>query len=275
MMRALRRRIELLYLEVFPFDGIEDQLLGMPDGAYIGITCSPSKGLDATLELVERLQGHDFHIVPHIAARQVRDAAHLRDIVQRLTEQGVASLFVPGGDIPEPVGEFDSALAMLRALAEIGHPFKHIGVAAHPEGHPTIDSRMLLDALREKQAFATYFVTQMCFDADLLVRWLRMIRDAGIAMPAWIGLPGVLNRTRMIRTSLRIGVGDSVRFARRHMKLAGKLVKSRNYRPDDLVFLLAPHLEDETLKIDGFYLFSFNQVREIIAWRDEILGQLP
>jgi methylenetetrahydrofolate reductase (NADPH) len=272
MMRALRRRIELLYLEVFPFDGIEDQLLGMPDGAYIGITCSPSRGLDATLELVERLQGHDFHIVPHIAARQVRDAAHLRDIVQRLTEQGVESLFVPGGDIPEPVGEFDSALAMLRALAESGHPFKHIGVAAHPEGHPTIDSRMLLDALREKQAFATYFVTQMCFDADVLVRWIRMIRDAGIALPAWIGLPGVLNRTRLLRTSLRIGVGDSVRFARRQMKLAGKLVKSRNYRPDDLVFALEPHLGDETLKIDGFYLFSFNQVQETVAWRDEMLA---
>lgn len=272
MMPGLRRCIEQLYLEVIPVDGIEDDLLELPDGAYIGITCSPRKGLDATLDLVERLCGHDFHIVPHIAARQVRDTLQLRDIVQRLTDQGVESVFVPGGDVSAPDGEFASALAMLRALADIGHTFKPIGVAAHPEGHPTIDNQALLDALREKQAFATYFVTQMCFDADVLVRWVRMIRHAGVVLPAWIGLPGVLNRARLLRTSLRIGVGDSVRFARRQMKLAGQLVKSPHYRPDDLVFALAPHLGDETLKIDGFYLFSFNQVRATIAWRDEMLA---
>jgi len=61
----------------------------LPDSAYIGITCSPKRGLDATLDLGDRLQGHDFHLVPHIAARQVRDAAHLQDIVHCLNAQAV------------------------------------------------------------------------------------------------------------------------------------------------------------------------------------------
>ena len=273
-MSALRRCVEQLYLEVFPVDGIERELLGMPDGAYIGITCSPKRGLDVTLDLVERLQGHDFKLVPHIAARQVRDTSHLRDIVQRLTAQGVRALFVPGGDITEPLGDFDSSLMLLRELANIGHDFEHVGVAAYPEGHPAIDERVLLETLRAKQALATYMVTQMCFDAALIGRWLQLVRDHGITMPVWVGLPGVMNRMKLFKTSLRIGVGESARFARKQTSVASTLLRSANYRPDELVLDLAAGVEKPGLGIDGFYLFSFNQVKDTVAWRKDMLQRL-
>lgn len=273
-MPALQTCIERLYLEVFPVRGIEQQLLAMPDGAYIGITCSPKQGLDVTLDLVEKLQGHEFHLVPHVAARQVHNRAHLREIVQRLQDHGVDSMFVPGGDVPEPLGDFDSSLALLRELAEIDHGFQHIGVAAHPEGHPAIDDDTLYQCLRDKQALSTYLVTQMCFDPQVLSAWLREMRDQGITLPAWIGLPGVMNRMKLFSTSLRIGVGESARFARKQSSLAGKLLRSSNYQPDDLVHGLAPAIRDQQLDIDGFYLFSFNQVKDTIAWRDDMLRSL-
>ena len=272
-MPALQTCIERLYLEVFPVRGIEQQLLAMPDGAYIGITCSPKQGLDVTLDL-EKLQGHEFHLVPHVAARQVHNRAHLREIVQRLQDHGVDSMFVPGGDVPEPLGDFDSSLALLRELAEIDHGFQHIGVAAHPEGHPAIDDDTLYQCLRDKQALSTYLVTQMCFDPQVLSAWLREMRDQGITLPAWIGLPGVMNRMKLFSTSLRIGVGESARFARKQSSLAGKLLRSSNYQPDDLVHGLAPAIRDQQLDIDGFYLFSFNQVKDTIAWRDDMLRSL-
>jgi len=273
-MSALRRCVEQLYLEVFPVDGIERELLGMPDGAYIGITCSPKRGLDVTLDLVERLQGHDFKLVPHIAARQVRDTFHLRDIVQRLTAQGVRAVFVPGGDIPEPLGEFDCSLMLLRELANIGHDFEHVGVAAYPEGHPAIDEQTLLETLRDKQELATYMVTQMCFDAALIERWLQSVRDHGITMPVWVGLPGVMNRMKLFKTSLRIGVGESARFARKQTSVASTLLRSANYRPDELVLDLESGIEAPGLGIDGFYLFSFNQVKDTVAWRNDMLQRL-
>jgi methylenetetrahydrofolate reductase (NADPH) len=273
-MSALQSSIERLYLEVFPVDGIARELLAMPDGSHIGITCSPRQGLDATLDLVDQLQGHDYHLVPHIAARQVRDSAHLRDIVSRLEEQGVSLLFVPGGDIAEPVGAYDSSLALLRDLANIGHRFEHIGVTAYPEGHPDIGDDVLFDALMAKQELATYFVTQMCFDAGVLVNWLAELRRRGITLPAWIGLPGVMNRMKLFKTSLRIGVGQSARFARRQSSLTGKLLRSANYRPDQIVQELAPHMEDDANGIGGFYLFSFNQVKETVVWRNEMLREL-
>lgn len=273
-MRTLRSCVERLYLEVFPTDGIEELLTGMPDGAHIGITCSPRQGLDVTLDLVGRLQGHDFQIVPHIAARQVRDAQHLRDLVQRLSEQNVRGVFVPGGDVPQPVGQFDSALMLLRELANIGHNFEYIGVAAHPEGHPELDDSALLEALKMKQELSTYMVTQMCFDANVVATWVRTMRARGITLPIWIGLPGVLNRIKLFNMSMRIGVGESARFARKQKKLAGKLLRSASYTPDDLVFGLEPCIEDPACGIEGFYLFSFNQVRETTCWREKLLERL-
>ena len=272
--RGLRACIEQLYLEIFPVAGIEEELAELPEGSRIGITCSPRRGLEATLDLVDRLRASRFQIVPHIAARQVRDASQLRDIAQRLGEQGVRSLFVPGGDIPEPVGEFDSSLSLLRSLAETGHRFEHIGVAAYPEGHPEIDEQTLFTALLEKQELATYMVTQMCFDADVSADWLRSMRARGIRLPAWIGLPGVMNRMKLFRTSLRIGVGESARFARKQSRLAGELLRNSVYTPDQLVLALEPQLDDPLCDIGGFYLFSFNQVRETIAWREGLLRKL-
>jgi len=271
---AIRGAIRSIYLEVFPAEGIEDQVLALPDGSYIGITCSPSKGIKATLELVERLRGHAFHLVPHIAARQVRDVSHLRDILAELEGQGVTSLFVPGGDLRRPAGQFDSALSVLRVMAEVGHGMTDIGVAAHPEGHPFIDTDTLQSVLQEKQEFANYLVTQMCFDSGAVIKWLTDIRRHGIKLQAWIGIPGVMNRSRLLATSLRIGVGESARFALKQKILAGKLLKSRRYEPNDLLSGLAPHLDDEALNIGGFYLFSFNQVEETLAWRAEMLERL-
>jgi len=264
---ALRRAVRNIYLEVFPAENIDEQLLALPQGTSVGITCSPSRGIEATLKLVERLSGHALNLVPHIAARQVRDAAHLRDILAELEGRGVASLFVPGGDIRRPAGQFDSALSLLRVMAEIG-------VAAHPEGYPFIDKETLHAALLDKQALANYFVTQMCFDSGKLIEWLTDTRDRGVDMQAWMGLPGVMDRSKLLSTSLRIGVGESARFALKQKTLAGKLLQSRRYQPDDLLVELAHHLDDEALNIGGFYLFSFNQLEDALKWRAEILERL-
>ena len=271
---ALRRAVRNIYLEVFPAENIDEQLLALPQGTSVGITCSPSRGIEATLKLVERLSGHALNLVPHIAARQVRDAAHLRDILAELEGRGVASLFVPGGDIRRPAGQFDSALSLLRVMAEIGHGMTDIGVAAHPEGHPSIDKETLHAALLDKQALANYFVTQMCFDSGKLIEWLTDTRDRGVDMQAWMGLPGVMDRSKLLSTSLRIGVGESARFALKQKTLAGKLLQSRRYQPDDLLVELAHHLDDEALNIGGFYLFSFNQLEDALKWRAEILERL-
>jgi methylenetetrahydrofolate reductase (NADPH) len=213
-------------------------------------------------------------LVPHVAARVVRDKGHLREILARLDEARVQSVFVPGGDAAEPAGDYDCALDLLRDIADIGHRFKYVGVAAHPEGHPLVDAAELLRLLMEKQKYSNYLVTQMCFDPGLLIGWLRSIRKAGITLPAWLGLPGVADIPKLIALSLRIGVGQSVKVLKKQKGLVRKMITARPYQPDDLLAGLQPHLDDALLDIPGFHLFSFNDVERTERWRVETLKNL-
>jgi len=255
------------YLEIIPLPGIEDRLAELPARAYVAITCSPSKGVEPTLELMERLARRDLQLVPHIAARMVRDRGHLNEILHRLKQSRIESVFIPGGDAREPLGIYRCALDLLRAMAELGHDIENVGVAAHPEGHPDIGRKELLQALLDKQPYANYLVTQMCFDAVSIIHWLRQIRKAGVNLPAWIGLPGVADHSRLFKLSMRIGVGQSARLLLRQKGLLKKMLGFRPYQPDELLEGLLPYLGDNRIGIPGFHLFSFNDIERTERWR--------
>lgn len=263
--------VENAYLEVIPTRRIVERLLHVPRHSYLAITCSPAAGIEATLDLVDELRAlpeeRQLRLVPHIAARMVRDKEHLREIVARLDAAAVQSVFIPGGDAPEAAGDYEDSLGLLRDLADIGHGFDDVGIAAHPEGHPVVSDGELLRLLLEKQPLATYLVTQMCFDADAIIDWLRGIRKAGVTLPAWLGLPGVAELHKLMALSLRIGVGQSVRVLKKQKGLLRKIVSARPYEPDKLLDGLRPHLADPALNIPGFHLFSFNNVEATEKWR--------
>ena len=83
----------------------------------VRVTCSPTKGVDETLDMSERLADRGFRVVPHIAARMVRDRQHLREIISRINKTPIVSVFVPGGDADQPLGQYGKALDLLRDLA--------------------------------------------------------------------------------------------------------------------------------------------------------------
>jgi methylenetetrahydrofolate reductase (NADPH) len=238
------------------------------------VTCSPTKGVAETLNLTERLINRGFRVAPHVAAKNVRDQAHLREIMNRLKALDVESMFVPGGDRPEPVGDFTTAFELLRSIRELDHNIREIGIAAHPEGHPDVDDETMLIELEKKQALANYIVTQMCFDAERVGEWLQDIVHRGIELPVWIGLPGAVERSRLIRTSLRIGVGDSLRFLKRKSSVAAELMKSKVYHPEQLLFDIAKYRALPEVNVAGYHLFCFNQVEGTENWRNETLRSL-
>ena len=50
--------------EVIPTDSIEDSVVEwVPHEVTVTVTASPSRGLDATLGLAERLSGHGYRVV--------------------------------------------------------------------------------------------------------------------------------------------------------------------------------------------------------------------
>jgi len=268
---VLARLLDRAYLEVIPTGTIMDRLVHIPRHRYVAITCSPTKGLEPTLELVEKLRAlpaeRQLKLIPHIAARMIRDKGHLREILARLEAARVESIFVPGGDAAVPVGQYDNSLQVLKDMAEIGHNIEDVGIAAYPEGHPLLSNEKLLWFLQEKQKFSTYLVTQMCFDPQTLISWLQDMRKAGIRLPAWIGLPGVADMSKLITLSFRIGVGQSLKLLKKQKGLLQKIISTKPYEPNDLLAGLRPHLDDPGLNIPGFHLFSFNDVERTEKWR--------
>lgn len=256
--------------ELMPVEGAERQTSYLPAGASVTVTCSPSRGLESTLRLAEELSQKGFRAVPHVSARLVRDESRLEEIVRRLNERGVSEIFVVGGDVKEPEGEFSSTLELLRAMDRLGHGFEEIGVAGYPEGHPFISDEALWRALSEKRRFATYVVTQMCFDAGKILGWISRLRKHGIRLPVYAGVPGVVEWHRLLRIALKIGVGDSARFL---TKTGGalKMLSRPSYRPDDLVENLAPYVGDPGYSIRGLHFYTFNQIQELESWRRPLL----
>ena len=262
--------------ELMPFDSFGEQMEHLPDGAEIAITTSPSLGLDATLEWSERATDRGFEVVPHVAARYVRDEEHLAEIAGRLAEAGVTDIFVPGGDREEPVGKFDSAYEVLAALDDSEYEFEEVGITGYPEGHDFLDDRTLAEAMAKKEPYATYIVTQLCYDSDAVIEWIEEIRAQGIELPVEVGIPGVMKYQRLMEISQKVGVGDSVRFLRKTTGILGfarQLVGSRGkYTPDDLIEGLAPYADDPDYGIRGVHVYTFNQTPDTEDWRRRTVG---
>ncbi len=264
--------------ELMPFDSFDDEVEHLPDDATIAITTSPQLGVDRTVEKTEQAMADGYEVSPHIAARYVRDEDHLEEIAQRLTDAGVTDIFVPGGDLDEPEGEFESAYDLLVALDDLGYSFDDVGITGYPEGHEFIDDETLGEAMLNKAPYATYIVTQLCYDPDEVLEWIERIRDQrDVDLPVEIGIPGVMNYKRLMNISKKVGVGDSIKFLKKTTGVFGfvrQLVGSRGtYKPDDLVNGLAPYADDDYYDIRGLHIYTFNQTPDTESWRRERLDE--
>ena len=260
--------------ELIPLKNAMAQAEHLPPEATVSVTASPTKGLEATVELAAQLRLAGFTVVPHLSARMVRDRAHLTALVAALEDVDIDRAFVVGGDEKEP-GAYVDGLALLRELAEIGHPFRHVGIPAYPQGHAFIADGPLLDALRAKADFADYMTTQLCFDPVAISTWLAARRAEGLTLPVHIGVPGVAEPQKLLALAARIGVADTHRFLAKNVRFVARLVRSGGfYRPDALLEGIAPTLADPSANVTGFHLYLFNAVEATEGWRRSKLAQL-
>jgi methylenetetrahydrofolate reductase (NADPH) len=272
--QAVAERLRRPRYEVLPLDGIEDAVLAhLGRDVKITVTASPRKGLDATLEVSERLARAGYAVVPHVSARLVRDAAHLRDVVSRVRAAGVRELFVPAGDPQQPAGEFAGAAALLAAMGGLRSEFDDIGITGYPESHHTISDEMTIQAMFEKAPMATCIISQICFDADVIATWIERVRARGTHLPIWIGMPGSVDQAKLVRISMKIGLGDSARFLRRHRDWMSRLI-TRRFKPDGLIRDLAPSVSNPAANVAGFHFYTFNELASTERWRRQLLERL-
>jgi methylenetetrahydrofolate reductase (NADPH) len=270
---ALIGFLERPRFEVLPLPGVEERVLAhLSERIKVTVTASPKLGLDATLGVTERLAEHGFTVVPHLSARLVRDEAHLQDVLDRLLAANVREVFVPAGDAPR-AARFQSAAELLTAMGNRRAGFAEIGITGYPESHHLISDEATIEAMFAKAPMATYIVSQICFDPETIRTWIARVRARGTGLPIWIGLPGSIDQARLLRISVKIGLGASARFLRTHRGWLARVL-TRTFTPDALVEALADLYADPVVNVGGFHLYTFNEVERTERWRRETIQRL-
>jgi methylenetetrahydrofolate reductase (NADPH) len=258
--------------EVIPTKTIEEKVLAaVPKDVTITVTASPAKGLDATLDLAEAFAGHGYRVVPHVAARLLRDASHLADVVARLKAAGIDDVFMPAGDADPPAGSWDAALPALSALSAMGNPLREVGITGYPESHPSIDDDVTVQAMWDKRSHATYIVSNLCFDPTAVAAWVRRVRKRGVTLPVKMGIAGPVERTKLLSMATKVGVGQSTRFLTQHASWFARLA-APGYSPERLLAKVAKDVGAAEFGVTGLHIFTFNQVAETEAWRQALIN---
>jgi methylenetetrahydrofolate reductase (NADPH) len=257
--------------EVLPFARAEEEAAKLTEPVLLTVTCSPTHGLDRTVEVASRLSALGHSVTVHLAARMVEDRAHLDRVLGTMAETGVEDVFVIGGDASPPLGPYSSAGEILPLISEHPHRPQSIGIAGYPEGHPLIDDATLTRVLREKSTLADSITTQLCFDPAALLGWVRGIREAKIELPVFAGLPGIVDRAKLLEISMRVGVGPSLSFLRKQGGLRG-LLRVSGESANRLYDAVAPCVGDGALNIAGVHYYTFNRLLDTWSWVREKRG---
>jgi methylenetetrahydrofolate reductase (NADPH) len=266
--RRVRELASQALIEVMPMREPEALLAPLPANSSITVTCSQKLGFDQLTRYVAAASAAGHQVTPHLAARQIESQQQLRTLIHQFEALGVQQIFVIGGDLTTPLGSYTSALDLLRDLRTFEHGIRRIGVGCYPEGHPGINQATLLQALKDKQVYADYMVNQICFDPHTVITWLSAMRQAGITLPLYLGLPAPMKITKLMQLGLKIGVGQSLRFLNRQQGLLRRLLTGDTYKPEDFLQQFSDNIITN-LDIEQVQIFSFNQIQDTVRWKEQ------
>ena len=266
--------VDAMAFELVPIGSVAAAVDALPPAAGVSVTCSPTRGVAATPQLTEELLRRGHRPVPHLAARTVTDRQHAAAIATWLRGNGLGEVFVIAGDAKRAHGPYPDALSLLRELLDHDPGLTRVGVAAYPDGHPFIAGAALTAALHAKQELlaaagvAATATTQMCFDASTVTRWLTAERARGLTMPVDLGIPGVVDRSRLLSLGVRLGVGTSLRYVRKHRATMAAMIGG--FDPSGLAADLVAATAG--LGVTGLHAFTFNAVAPTVAWQRDVVG---
>ena len=189
----------------------------LPPATPVYFSAVPTIERHEVIAAARALRKAGLEAVIHVAARRVRAAGDLQELLAGLRgEADVKRLLVIGGDV-EALGPFPDALSVIQKgrLREAG--IEEIGIGAYPEGHPRIPPARLEAALDEKiaagaaQGLRVHIVSQFSFSPERILAWLTQLRACGIARPIKVGMAGPTSVPALFRYAKRCGVAASLR----------------------------------------------------------------
>ncbi|AZZ49472.1 methylenetetrahydrofolate reductase [Rathayibacter rathayi] len=251
--------------EIIPAEDIGERAMrAFPDPSAVTLTVTslPKHGTGRTADCAVELAGRGFRVVPHLAARNVEGRGALERVLRRMDAAGIDEAFVISGDATSAAGSYSTSLELIRDAREIA-PGLALDIAGYPEGHPRLSDESIERHLRERAPFIRSIVTQMCFDVDAVVRYADRLRAQGITADLWAGVPGPVERSRLLTLGARIGVGSSLGFLRRSTSVAGGLLRGRRFDPSAFVARLESAAGE---RLAGLHVYTFNELGSLAAF---------
>ena len=126
----------------------------------------------------------------------------------------------------------------------------------------------------DKRRHATHIVSNLTFDPAVVRDWLHRLRARGVTMPLLLGVPGPVERTKLLAMATRIGVGESTKFLAKNKGLFARLAAPGGFTGETFLEKCAPALGEPGALVEGLHVFTFNQIAETEAWRVDLLESL-
>jgi len=272
--QQLREFVAAGSTEVTPHDEklLDDLARVLPAGYPVYVAHTPKASPDDIVRVALRLQALGLTASPHIVARRVVDPQRLRERLHALVAGGVEQALLVAGDLATPTGPFTSTLDLLDSgvLRDVG--IKRLGVAGHPEGHPTVADEILWQALERKQAYGKasglkmHIATQFGFDARSLTTFEQGLSSRGITLPIHAGVAGPTPFTKLLRYAAHCGVGASLKAVAGNSLSLGRLPHLVTRSDEMLMGVYRAKQATPDSRIFAPHFFAFGGVLETARW---------
>jgi len=249
-------------------------------GLDVTITFLPGDNFRSNVETAIALRRAGFNPVPHIAACEIPSREALNDFVARLrSEADVQRVLLIAGDVAAARGPFKSSRDVAATGLLQAHGITRVSIAGHPEGHPYLDEAATFASLEcwrdwsRETGVRVDIVTQFCFEAAPILKFLSELKARNIDLPVVVGLAGPATPATLTKFALRCGIGNSMRALRGQIGRFGRLLVDTG--PDDVMHGLEAAPRAATSAISGFHIFPFGGLRKARNWLRDYPANAP
>jgi len=254
----------------------------LPRNTRVYIAHLETESIATMVATAKRIHEEGFTVMPHIPARIIKNRTMLNDWISMYqNEAGVDEALLLAGGSTKPVGDYDSSIQLIESGLFDKAGFKRLHVAGHPEGSKDIDPdggmKNVSEALSWKQEFSNRtdadmaIATQFCFDADVVNKWAKNIKEDGIDIPIHIGIAGPAKLQTLLKFSVECGIGASMKILTKRAKDLTKLLLP--YKPTQMLNELSEYMsKDPTLNIEQVHFFPIGGIKQTSDWLEEVLN---
>lgn len=283
------RLVQHMRYELFPTKYINNVIKYLPANSCVSVTSSTKHGVEETQALTMQLLAQGHNVCPHFAARLITGTQQTKQLADWIRNNGIKNVFIVAGDAKDAKYYTDS-FEFIDSFLSFNPEVQCVSFAIYPDGHPMMTEKDGIDyALgKEKLIFdhgvCSEAVSQMCFDGDKIIKYVKGLREKDFASPIYIGIPGIISYSKLLSFGATLGISDSLQFLSQNMSMMSSFLSPSLYDPSKLVRQLAEatissNLPDNgaewsdvkekrrhELNIKGVHAFTFNSTESTAAW---------